>query len=82
MFPRSRRTLSIELGRGSRTVVCLSLHPGTVSTDLTVPYRKNIPAEKLFSPEKSVRHMLEIIDGAGREDSGRFIAWDGKNIEF
>merc|ERR1711893_554927 len=57
------KNLSIELGRGKRKVICVSLHPGTVNTDLSRPYHKNVPEGKLFSAEYSVNKLMEIING-------------------
>ena len=63
-------------------VVCLCLHPGTTDTDLSRPYHKGVPKDKLFSTEYSVTKMMEVIDKSGMEDTGRFIAWDGSDITF
>lgn len=34
----------------------------------------------LFSVERTVGQLLEIIDKTTMQDNGRFIAWDGKDI--
>lgn len=74
--------MSIELGRGKSKVICVALHPGTVDTDLSRPYHKNVPAGKLFSAEKSANYLLSIIDNLSYEDTGKFINWDGTEIPF
>ncbi|GLD66442.1 uncharacterized protein AKAME5_001783400 [Lates japonicus] len=56
------RNLSIELGRSRPKVVCVSLHPGTVNTDLSRPYHRNVPKDKLFSTEHSVNCLMSIVD--------------------
>ena len=76
------RNLSVEFGRGRNKVVCLSLHPGTVDTDLSRPYHKNVPKGKLFSVESSVESLLKVVDGAGASDSGRYVDFAGKDISF
>ncbi|XP_069836461.1 C-signal-like [Dendropsophus ebraccatus] len=76
------KCLSIELGRGKNRVVCVSLHPGTVETDLSRPYHKNVPKEKLFSPERSVSHLMTIIDGLNLERTGKFYAWNGSELPW
>lgn len=76
------RTLSVELGRGSRKVTVVALHPGTVDTDLSRPFQGNVPAGKLFSPARAVRQLLGIIDGLAPEDTGKFFAWDGSEITW
>jgi NAD(P)-dependent dehydrogenase (short-subunit alcohol dehydrogenase family) len=35
------RTLAIEWARLARPISCFALHPGTVATDLSAPFRKN-----------------------------------------
>ena len=78
----ANKNLSIEYGRGKQRIVCLCLHPGTTDTDLSRPYHKGVPKDKLFSTEYSVQKMLEVVDRSSLEDSGRFIAWDGQDIQF
>ncbi|GFO23862.1 C-factor-like [Plakobranchus ocellatus] len=59
------KNLSIEFGRSQQKVICISLHPGTVDTDLSRPYHKNV--KTLFTPEHSVAsiginyHVLQFI---------------------
>ncbi|XP_031566610.1 uncharacterized oxidoreductase C24B10.20-like [Actinia tenebrosa] len=76
------KTLSIELGRGRKKVVCISVHPGTVDTELSRRYHKNIDPAKIFTPEFSVQSMMGIIDGLSIEDTGKFFAWDGQEISY
>jgi len=63
------------------------LHPAFASlwwaqaAALGWPYSKSTPAEKLFSPETSVGHLVTVLDNVCREDSGVVFAWDGKRIE-
>ncbi|XP_063586412.1 C-signal-like [Penaeus indicus] len=76
------KNLSIELGRGRRRVICVALHPGTVDTDLSRPYHKNVPKSQLFSREQSVNYLLSVIDGLTIHDSGKYLAWDGSEIPF
>ena len=76
------RNLAIELGRRNKKLACIAIHPGTVDTDLSQPFQKNVPKKKLFTPEKSVTQMLEVIDGLRPEDNGRFFAYDGSPIPW
>ncbi|KAK3885293.1 hypothetical protein Pcinc_010461 [Petrolisthes cinctipes] len=76
------KNLSIELGRGRKKVVCVALHPGTVDTDLSRPYHKNVPKGKLFSEEQSVSYLLSVIDNLSFTDTGKYLAFDGKEIPF
>jgi NAD(P)-dependent dehydrogenase (short-subunit alcohol dehydrogenase family) len=74
------KALSVEVKRSN--VVVASLHPGTTDTDLSVPFQKNVQADKLLPVSTSVGCMLSVIDGLGLEESGGFFAYDGKSIEY
>ncbi len=76
------KTLSVEWGRTRRNVVCVALHPGTTDTDLSRPFQANVPPEKLFTAERTVRQLLGVIDGLVPGDTGRFLAWDGSEIPW
>jgi NAD(P)-dependent dehydrogenase (short-subunit alcohol dehydrogenase family) len=76
------KTLAIEWARSRRNVICVALHPGTTDTDLSRPFQANVPPEKLFTAERTVRQLLGIVDGLAPGDSGRFLAWDGSEIPW
>ncbi|KAM7385330.1 hypothetical protein PAMP_001418 [Pampus punctatissimus] len=76
------RNLSIELGRSRPKVVCVSLHPGTVNTDLSRLYHKNVPKEKLFSTEHSVNRLMSIIETLNIEKTGKAYSWDGTELPW
>ena len=75
------KCLSIELGRTRPDAVCVGLHPGTVDTGLSRPFQKSLrPGSRLFSPDESVMHLLQVIDTTTPELSGSLLAWDGSVI--
>ncbi len=76
------KTLSVEWARSRRNVTCVALHPGTTDTELSRPFQANVPPEKLFPPERTVRQLLGVIDGLVTGDTGRFLAWDGSEIPW
>jgi NAD(P)-dependent dehydrogenase (short-subunit alcohol dehydrogenase family) len=76
------KTASIELRRKAPALVCVALHPGTVDTDLSAPFQGNVPEGKLFSVERAARQLLEVIDGLGPDDTGRFFDWAGEPVEW
>ncbi|MGB1077439.1 MAG: SDR family NAD(P)-dependent oxidoreductase, partial [Bdellovibrionales bacterium] len=75
------KTASIEMARSNQNLCVVGLHPGTVDTDLSRPFQKNVSEEQLFSPEQSSRHLLDVIDGLSSEQTGQLFAWDGKEIQ-
>ncbi|XP_068203481.1 C-signal-like [Palaemon carinicauda] len=76
------KNLSIELGRGKKKVVCIALHPGTVDTELSRPYHRNVPPGNLFSRQQCVDYLMAIIDRATFADTGKYFGWDGAEIPF
>ncbi|KAE9594867.1 hypothetical protein Lal_00013274 [Lupinus albus] len=76
------KTASVEFARKKDPIVCILLHPGTVDTDLSKPFQKNVPKDKLFTKEFSVQKLLSIIDNVKVHDNGKFFAWDGQEIPW
>lgn len=74
------RTLAIELRRRLPDCICAGLHPGTVETALSEPFRGNVPAERLFSPAFAAGRLMAVMAGLEPEDSGGCFAWDGERI--
>ncbi len=72
--------LALELARRSPQALALALHPGTVATGLSAPFRPASGSAGLFTPEESARNLLRVINTAPREASGRLLAWDGAEI--
>ncbi|MCX7285488.1 MAG: SDR family NAD(P)-dependent oxidoreductase [Novosphingobium sp.] len=76
------RNFAIELGRTNPAAVAVTLHPGTVDTDLSRPFQRGVPAEKLFPADRSARHLLDVIGRLTPADSGKLFAWDGAQVPF
>lgn len=74
------KTLSIEFNRRFKEAVIIGLHPGTVNTELSKPFQRNVSEGKLFSPEYSVSKLIDVIDHVKPKDSGLVFAWDGKQV--
>ncbi len=72
--------LAVELRRTRPLAIALGLHPGTVDTGLSAPFRKGVAPDSLFTPAVSARHLLAVIDAAGVAASGTVLAWDGATI--
>jgi NAD(P)-dependent dehydrogenase (short-subunit alcohol dehydrogenase family) len=74
------KTAAIELAAKAPQAVCIGLHPGTVATDLSKPFRGNVSAEKLFTPEQSAGHLLDVIARVTPADSGGVFDWKGDRV--
>ena len=74
------RTAAIELRRRQPNAICIALHPGTVDTRLSSPFRK-IGLE-LQSPQQAATRLLTVIDGVSTVDTGNFIDQYGKILPW
>jgi NAD(P)-dependent dehydrogenase (short-subunit alcohol dehydrogenase family) len=74
------KNISIELARVAPYAIVVGLHPGTVDTDLSKPFQRNVPAKQLFPARKSVAALLRVIDSLNPEDSGKIFDFRGKEI--
>lgn len=72
------RTLAIEDKRRNDRGLIVALHPGTVDTALSQPFRQS--GRDLFKPDRAAVQLLDVIDGLKVTDSGRHFAWDGSEI--
>lgn len=75
------KTLSIEMRRTHPEAIALALHPGTVRSALSAPFVRPNSPRKTFSPRQSAEKLLGVMDGAGSEQSGQHLAYDGSVIE-
>lgn len=76
------KTMAIELGRRRGGPIVVALHPGTVDTELSKPFQRGVPPEKLFDPDRAARRLLDIVESLAPEESGSFFAWDRKPIPW
>ncbi|MFT7087432.1 MAG: NAD(P)-dependent dehydrogenase (short-subunit alcohol dehydrogenase family) [Rickettsiales bacterium] len=76
------KNASIEIARSNKNSVIIGLHPGTVDSNLSKPFQGAVKEEKLFTPEYSVRKLLEVIENSSPADSGNIIDFNGVKIEF
>ena len=76
------KSLSIELSRKNPEAIAVTLHPGTVNTNLSKPFQGSIPNGKLFAPYISANYLLKVIDNLQSKSTGQLFAWDGQKIPF
>ena len=68
------KTAAIEVARNQPNAVLVALHPGTVYTALSAPFRG---AEIGRPAAEAAADMLAVLDGLSREDSGQFYSYTG-----
>ena len=76
------KTIAIEWQRTLPNVVVAALHPGTTDTALSKPFQRNVPKQQLFTPERSVNGMLNVLDGLEPSQTGQFFAFDGERLPW
>lgn len=76
------RNVSIEYARSCPKNIVVTLHPGTTDTRLSRPFQANVAPEKLFSIERTVSQLLEVIGKLDKNDSGQFFSWDGSKLPW
>ena len=74
------KNLAIEVKRTRPAAICAALHPGTVDTSLSKPFQKNVPLDRLFSPDLAAEKLLKVMDELTPAQSGDCFAWDGKQV--
>ena len=70
-------TASIELARTHPKAIVVTLHPGTVQTQLTSEFLDRHPA---VTPEEAARNLLSVMDGLAPRDTGGFFDWSGQRV--
>jgi NAD(P)-dependent dehydrogenase (short-subunit alcohol dehydrogenase family) len=73
------KTAAIEMRRTHPGAVLAALHPGTVKSALSRPFRGD---EIGREPAVATREMLAALDALRAEDSGCFLAYDGQRLPW
>jgi len=68
-------TVQLVHALAPRGIVVVALHPGWVQTEMG-------GAGADVSAEDSARGLVDVIDGLGDGDSGRFLDWQGKPLPW
>jgi NAD(P)-dependent dehydrogenase (short-subunit alcohol dehydrogenase family) len=73
------KTASIEIARSRPNSILVALHPGTVNSALSQPFRG---AEIGRAPATAAAEMLRVIDTLTPADSGKFYAFNGEELPW
>lgn len=76
------RTTAIEYKRTCPRTIVVTLHPGTTDTQLSRPFQRSVPPEKLFPVDRTVRQLRNVIEQLQESDSGEFFSWDGSRLPW
>jgi NAD(P)-dependent dehydrogenase (short-subunit alcohol dehydrogenase family) len=73
------RTAAIELRRTHPAASLVALHPGTVKSALSRPFRGD---EIGREPALAAAQMLQALEGVSEQESGVFLAYDGQRLPW
>jgi NAD(P)-dependent dehydrogenase (short-subunit alcohol dehydrogenase family) len=76
------KTIALEYRRTCKTTIVAVLHPGTTDTQLSQPFQRNVPPEKLFSIDRAVDQLYAVMKDLTIADSGEFFSWDGTRLPW
>ena len=74
------RTASVELRRRQPEAICVALHPGTVDTPLSAPFRK--AGLEVQSPGIAAERLVDVVDRLVARDSGGFFDQNGEPVPW
>ncbi|WP_071466902.1 SDR family NAD(P)-dependent oxidoreductase [Polynucleobacter asymbioticus] len=73
------KTASIELARTKPKVALIAMHPGTVNSRLSKPFR----GEQIGRPpQDAVADMFNVIENLQQGDSGSFLSYAGEKLPW
>jgi len=73
------KTASIELARTKPNTVMIAMHPGTVNSRLSKPFR----GEQIGRPASiAAAEMLQVIENLELNDSGSFLTYSGEKLPW
>lgn len=74
------RTLAIEVARVRPEAIIAGLHPGTVRTGLSNPFRPDADSPDTVAPAEAAANLLTVLNALTVADSGGIFAWDGQPV--
>ena len=73
------KTTSIEWTRTKRNTALIAMHPGTVNSRLSRPFR----GEQIGRPaDQAAAEMLSVINQIQKEDTGSFLTYSGEKLPW
>ena len=75
-------TAAIELARYNPESCMVTLHPGTVDTDLSRPFQKKDATTPSASADYSAAQLWQVMNDLRPAQTGGFFSYDGRSIPF
>lgn len=75
------KTLDNQIwGRSGQKAMAVGYHPGTVKTELSKEFWRNVPRGQLQEPSVAVDSMAKVVTGLELEQRGRCWDWKGEEV--
>lgn len=74
------KNAAIETGRRNKQAIIVGMYPGMVDSDLSKPFQRGVPKEKIFTPTFAVQQLIKVMASLSPEHSGRFFEWNGQEV--
>lgn len=72
------KNASIEMARKNKNAIIVGLHPGTVDSELSRPFQRNVETD--ITPEYSVQKLLGVVENLTLSQTGKCFAWDESEV--
>ena len=72
------KNFAIEINRTNKNSIIFGLHPGTVTSKLSDPFKNN--NKNYFSPETSANYLFNVIETKTNNDNGKIFDWNNQEI--
>ena len=72
------KNFAIEINRTNKNSIIFALHPGTVTSKLSEPFRKI--NKNYLSPETSANYLYNVIETKTKNDNGKIFDWNNQEI--
>jgi NAD(P)-dependent dehydrogenase (short-subunit alcohol dehydrogenase family) len=73
------KTAAIEFARTKPNIALIALHPGTVNSGLSQPFRGQQIGR---DPLEAVSDMFHVLENVDKEDSGSFLTYSGEKLPW
>ena len=73
------RTASIEYKRTNKNLIVVALHPGTVNTNLSMPFLRN---KKYQTTEQAAKKLINVMLNLNEKDSGLLLDYNKNTIPY
>ncbi|GGF58918.1 SDR family NAD(P)-dependent oxidoreductase [Alteromonas lipolytica] len=76
------KTAAVEYKRRAKHTSLICYHPGTVDSQLSAPFQRNVKPEKLFTAQFTAQQLVAVIQSCNAEHGPYFVDWANLTIPW